>query len=98
MLDKELEDLEKRIETAENFDKLQERDTFGKDYAKGSSMVTRIIIEFSVPLGSGAWIGHWLDGKFNLSPWLTITFALLGFATGIMNIIRYVNKQSKDIF
>ncbi len=98
----DLEELAKRIEAAENFEKLsdeeRQQNSIGKDYAKGSRIATRIIIELSVPLASGAWIGHWLDGKFDKSPWLTIIFTLLGFITGIMNMIRYVNKQSKDIF
>ncbi len=40
-------------------------------------------------------LGIWLDGKFDLSPILTITFAFLGVFAGLYNFIKSVLKSGK---
>jgi len=40
-------------------------------------------------------LGIWLDGKFDLSPILTITFAFLGVFAGLYNFIKSVIKSGK---
>ncbi len=40
-------------------------------------------------------LGIWLDGKFNTSPWLTVTFSFLGIATSLYNFIKTVLKSDK---
>jgi ATP synthase protein I len=34
----------------------------------------------------GYFIGHYLDGRFNTTPWLTLVFLLLGIAAGFKNL------------
>jgi ATP synthase protein I len=34
----------------------------------------------------GYFIGHYLDGRFNTAPWLTLVFLLLGIAAGFKNL------------
>lgn len=40
-------------------------------------------------------LGIWLDGKFELSPILTIIFASLGVFAGLYNFIKSVIKSGK---
>lgn len=34
----------------------------------------------------GYFVGHYLDGRFNTTPWLTLVFLLLGIAAGFKNL------------
>ncbi len=40
-------------------------------------------------------LGVWLDEKFDLSPLLTIVFAMLGVFAGMYNFIKSVMKSDK---
>jgi len=40
-------------------------------------------------------LGIWLDGKFDLSPILTIVFAFLGVFVGLYTFIKSVLKSGK---
>jgi ATP synthase protein I len=41
-------------------------------------------------------IGYWLDGKFNSRPWLMLVGGLLGFAIGLMQLLREAKKTFKS--
>lgn len=43
----------------------------------------------------GLAIGWWIDGKFGTHIWY-IVFLLLGIAGGLIEVIRYVQKDQKD--
>jgi ATP synthase protein I len=38
-------------------------------------------------------IGVWLDGKFGVKPWCTLSFLLIGIAAGIKNAVYYIKKS-----
>ena len=40
-------------------------------------------------------LGIWLDGKFNTSPYLTLLFSLLGIFTGMYHFIKSVTRLDK---
>jgi len=40
-------------------------------------------------------LGIWLDGKFDTSPWLTVIFSFLGIASSLYNFIKTVLKSDK---
>jgi ATP synthase protein I len=40
-------------------------------------------------------LGIWLDGKFDTSPWLTVIFSFLGIASSLYNFIKTVLKSYK---
>ena len=40
-------------------------------------------------------IGIWLDGKFNTSPYLTLLFSFLGIFTGMYHFIKSVTRLDK---
>lgn len=41
-------------------------------------------------------IGYWIDGKFDTRPWLMLVGGLLGFAIGMMNLLRSAKKTFKS--
>lgn len=40
-------------------------------------------------------VGDWLDGKFGLKYVFTLSFAVLGIASGMYNLIRTINVIEK---
>ena len=56
----------------------------------------RIAVELVVGVGFGAVVGWWLDGLLNTRPWLMIVMVLLGFAAGMMNIIRIAQRLQRE--
>lgn len=62
-----------------------------KDYAPylglGAQLTASIIIM--------VFIGIWLDGKFNSSPYLTLVFSVLGIAVGMYHFIKSVTRLDK---
>ena len=46
---------------------------------------------FLLALALGFWLGRGLDRWFGTTPWLTVVFALLGLAAGVLNVYRIVS-------
>jgi F0F1-type ATP synthase assembly protein I len=40
-------------------------------------------------------LGWWLDGLWKTTPWLLITGAVLGFATGMVELVGLANRSTK---
>ena len=40
----------------------------------------------------GYYAGHYLDGRFGTTPWLTLVFLLLGIAAGFKNLYDQTRK------
>lgn len=53
----------------------------------GTQLAASIIIMF--------FLGRWLDDQFETSPFLMITFSLLGVFTGIYSLIKTVTNLNK---
>ncbi len=45
---------------------------------------------------SGYFVGDWLDKKFQLFPWCTIGFLVLGFVASGREILRLVKQISQE--
>lgn len=43
---------------------------------------------FAVWIGGGAYLGHWLDGKFGTDPVLTVALLVLGLTIGMYDAYR----------
>ncbi len=62
------------------------------------SRLTTVSLEMALP----AFLGHWLDKKWNTSPWLTAVGAILGFACGMSHLLHMAkeaelkDRKSKD--
>jgi len=62
--------------------------------ARGAAMgqAFKIAIELVVGVAVGGFIGWVLDRQLDTAPWLLIVFLLLGFAAGMMNVIRSARR------
>lgn len=62
------------------------------------SRLTTVGLEMSLP----ALFGHWLDKKWDSTPWLTAIGAVLGFILGMIHLLRMAKeaeikeRKSKD--
>jgi ATP synthase protein I len=68
------------------------------DRARGAAMgqAMKIAIELVVGIAVGGFIGKVLDGQFGTAPWLLIVFLMLGFAAGLMNIVRTARRLQAE--
>ena len=44
----------------------------------------------------GLFIGYFLDRWLGTSPWLLLTFTLLGCVSGLLSLVRALKKHMKD--
>lgn len=45
-------------------------------------------VQFAATVGIFALAGRWLDGRWNTSPWLLIVGVFLGFALGLLSMVK----------
>ncbi|QDV16114.1 Putative F0F1-ATPase subunit (ATPase_gene1) [Gimesia panareensis] len=53
------------------------------------------LITVSLEMALPAFLGHWLDEKWNTSPWLTAVGALLGFACGMAHLLQMAKEAER---
>ena len=56
----------------------------------------RFVAELIVGVGVGGFIGWALDRWLGTQPWLLVLFVALGFAAGVMNVIRAAQKAQAE--
>ncbi len=56
----------------------------------------RFVAELLVGVGVGGFIGWLLDRWLGTAPWLLVLFVALGFAAGLMNVIRAAQKAQAE--
>jgi ATP synthase protein I len=64
----------------------------GSGLARGLRLSTELVAGVLV----GAGIGWVLDRWLGISPWGLIVFLLLGFAAGVLNVVRAVKPDSSS--
>lgn len=52
-------------------------------------------LQLAVTVTVMVFLGIWLDGKFETSPYLTVAFAFLGIFAGMYNFLKTVLKSDK---
>ncbi len=57
----------------------------------------RFVAELLVGVGAGGFIGWVLDRWLGTAPWLLVLFVALGFAAGMMNVIRAAQKAQAEV-
>jgi ATP synthase protein I len=57
-----------------------------------ASRATTIGLEFALP----ALVGALIDRRWGTGPWATVVGAVLGFAVGMMHILRLAREVSKS--
>jgi len=81
--------------------KAEERARIGPkldERARGEAFgqATKIAVELVVGIAVGGFIGKVLDGEFGTAPWGLIVFLLLGFAAGLLNVIRTARRMQAE--
>lgn len=61
----------------------------------GLGNALRLSSEFIAGVLVGAGIGWFVDRYFETSPWGLIVFLLLGFAAGVLNVLRAIGAVAK---
>jgi len=84
---KSLNDLEARLKTARG-DTDKESGSRGRGTQSGLGQGLRIGIEMVVSVAVGAGVGYFIDNWAGTTPLFMIVFLFLGFAVGIMNVLR----------
>jgi ATP synthase protein I len=64
----------------------------GRGMAYGMRMATELVSAVIV----GGLIGYALDWWLNTKPWLFLLFFVLGFAAGVLNVLRAYERMQKD--
>lgn len=64
----------------------------GRSMGQGFRMATELVAAVLV----GGLIGFGLDRLFGTTPWLFLLFFLLGFAAGVLNVIRASNRMQAE--
>lgn len=82
-----LNDLEARLKAARG-DTDKEDGPQGRGTQSGLGQGLRIGIEMVVSVAVGAGIGYFIDNWAGTTPLFMIVFLFLGFAAGIMNVLR----------
>jgi ATP synthase protein I len=77
-----------------------------KEHDSGYSQYARALRSAGPLFGSGIqlaatvvlmfFVGRWLDSMWNSSPWMMIVGIFFGFAAGLVNFIRIVNRIERN--
>jgi ATP synthase protein I len=57
----------------------------------------RFVAELLVGVGVGGFIGWLLDRQFGTMPWLMVLFVIMGFAAGLLNVVRAAQKAQAEM-
>lgn len=50
-------------------------------------------LSFVFAIAIGVAVGLWLDGKLGTAPWFFFVFLSLGFAAGVLNLVRATRQK-----
>ena len=91
-----LDDLDNRLKAARGPIE-QEPPPRGRGTQSGLGQGLRIGIEMVVSVAVGAGLGYVIDGWADTRPLFMIVFLFLGFAAGIMNVLRIVRGLDEAV-
>lgn len=76
---------------------LNRLDPEARKQLKETAGVGAVGIEMGLAVAVGYFLGHWLDGLFETTPYLTYFFLLIGIAAGFKGLYRVARKHSDQI-
>lgn len=91
-----LNDLDARLKAARGAPD-KDRTPRGRGTQSGLGQGLRIGIEMVVSVAVGAGVGYLIDGWAGTAPLFMIVFLFLGFAAGIMNVLRIVRGLDEAV-
>jgi ATP synthase protein I len=65
------------------------------DYLRDYAPYLGLGLQLAVTVAALTFLGIWLDGKFDSSPWFTIFLSFFGVFAGMYNFIKAVIKSDK---
>src|SRR5262245_23648274 len=95
---KRASDLGARLDKVKDEVRKKHADPEPDQRARGAAMgqAMKIAVELVVGIAVGGFIGKVLDDQFGTRPWLLIVFLMLGFAAGILNIVRTARRLQAE--
>lgn len=85
---KELEAVKARNAPAGSAEEARRSSAFGKALSFAAELVVGVVF--------GGVVGWGLDRVFGTAPWLMVLFVILGFAAGLLNVIRAAQKAQAE--
>jgi len=85
------DDLKKRIEAAQEKLEAKNRPS-GAVNGKGMGLGLRMATDFVAAIIVGAVLGWGIDAVFGVSPWGLVVCLVLGFITGVRNVVREASR------
>ena len=71
--------------------KKQSKPNIMQELAPYASLGLQLVITIVI----GAYLGWWLDGRYDTSPWFLIILTFLGAIAGMVTFIRTVTRRNK---
>lgn len=92
------ESIGKRLDEVKARRKSTERQAQGAQggSASGMGLAMRFAADLIAGVGVGGFIGWTLDRQFGTTPWLLAVFVILGFAAGLLNVIRGARRMQAE--
>jgi ATP synthase protein I len=82
-----------KVQRQANTDAGLDAEMRGRGMAYGMRMATELVGAVIV----GAFVGIGLDWLIGTKPWLFLLFFVLGFAAGVLNVVRAYERMQKEI-
>ncbi len=76
--------------------KAEARRNGGRSQQSAFGQAFKYAAELVIGVVAGALLGGFLDGQFGTDPWLLVVFLILGFAAGMLNVIRGAQKAQAE--
>jgi ATP synthase protein I len=73
----------------------KDKDPFNSNLYKDYAPYLGLGIQLAATIVLMVFLGIWLDGKFDTSPYLTLVFSFLGIFTGMYHLIKSVTRLDK---
>ena len=83
-----LKDLDERLKAAHGRRAEKSGTPQGRGDVSGFAVGLRIVVDLVAGIAVGVGIGLVLDNWLGTQPWLLIVFVFVGFAAGLLNVIR----------
>jgi ATP synthase protein I len=69
----------------------------GRARGEAFARAFRFVADLLVGVGVGGFLGWVLDRQFGTTPWLLVLFVILGFAAGLLNVVRAAQKAQAEM-
>ena len=71
-------------------------DKEGKKLFRNLGYLSTVGLSMALSVGIGAVLGHWLDQKFNTTPWLFFVFLGFGIVAAFRNLHLMYKRLKKE--